>query len=484
MKHTFLIVMCWWSMSMSMARAATDCHVPDGSIRAQVRWSGQTVVIRDGALEIGARRWTACNGLPSPFPTSLATDQRRLMVGFRNGMIARFDGQTVHVVDRLPDRRAVRALAIWRDTLVVGSSSGLFTYWEGRLTRSRHWVLGRREITALAVDKRAQLHIAAGPYGWWRKTNQEQARRYRRGFFGCFKADGLGLRGQPPGRACELPRASRMSGLPSAHVSMMARHRGRLYVGHFDHGLARYVAHARFEVLSSCPRFINALISDGRTLWIGTARGLFKTDDGQLVEPAGIRLPSDHVNGLALGPAGTLWVATSRGIAGIDPSGVRLLDQRHGLPDRIVYTVAVDSVGRLWAGTARGLVLFDPAAPKTFSQVDGTLPHDWVTALTPDGACMFVGTYDAGVVRVCSSGVSQRPFGGRRVWVNPHGLIPWGEKTFIATLGDGLFLLNRHGHAQLISGLPSADVTSVVEAHGKLWIGTRGGLVSRPKVPL
>ncbi|MEE2756720.1 MAG: two-component regulator propeller domain-containing protein, partial [Myxococcota bacterium] len=365
-----------------------------------------------------------------------------------------------------------------------GTSVGLFIRRQGKLKRSRHWVLGLRAIYALFVDREDRLNIAAGPYGWWRKDSARQAKRLNRQFIGCFRQSGDRLRGVIPGGDCGQPTAPPASGLPSAHVSMLAVHRGVLFVGHFDKGLARYQTKHQFRLLDDSPRFINALVSDGHTLWIGTARGLFKTRDGQQITRARLRLPSDHINGLARAPDGTIWVATSRGIVGIHGRGIRLIGLQQGLPSTIVYAVAVDQRGRLWAGTDRGVSLFEPSGTKTFTQLQGSLPHDWVTALRADGDCVWVGTYDAGIVRLCAVGPSQALLGGRRVWVNPHGLIPWDQEVLVATLGDGLLRVGHHRRVEPVRGLPSDDVTAVVHAHGRVWIGTRGGLVSRPELRL
>ena len=190
-----------------------------------------------------------------------------------------------------------------------------------------------------------------------------------------------------------------------------------------------------------------------------------------------MRLPSDHINGLALGLDGTVWVATSRGVAGIDGGNVRIIDQRHGLPGRIAYAVNVDFEGHLWVGTDRGAVVFRPTGPLVFSHLGGELPHDWVTAIRPVEDCVFIGTYDAGVTRSCADGrsVFLSDLGDR--WVNPHGLFVKGHALLVSTLGTGLFVRHQD-QLRRVAGLPSSDVTSIEILDSTVWIATRGGLAS------
>ena len=91
---------------------------------------------------------------------------------------------------------------------------------------------------------------------------------------------------------------------------MLAVHRSR--VGHFDGGLARQVG-PDDSVLDKSPRFVNALrpMADGFGL-AQPAGYMPATMDGRFTNQP--RLPSDHINGLALGLDVTVWVATSRGV--------------------------------------------------------------------------------------------------------------------------------------------------------------------------
>ena len=237
--------------------------------------------------------------------------------------------------------------------------------------------------------------------------------------------------------------------------------------GTFDDGVWEHAAGGWRRVPS--PRYVNALLADGDTLYAATATGLYRRAGAGRFERLDLGAPSAHVNDLV--KAGdTLWLATSRGVAGWDGRTVRVLDT--GV-DRVVYAVAVASDGAVWAGTIGGALRFGPGGTTRFDRARGTLPGDWVTALLPDAdGAVLAGTYDAGVTRLAPDGTSRPlpPLDGP-LWINPHGLARLGTTIAAATLGQGLRL--SAGEAPK---LPDPDVTAVLRAGATTWIGTRGGL--------
>ncbi|MEZ4268183.1 MAG: hypothetical protein R3F39_17610 [Myxococcota bacterium] len=464
--------------TVSAARAAR-CVVAEGPIRGQVEWPGHGVAtIRDGALELPGRAITTCEGLPGAFPTALAHSGGRLVIGFRAAGAFVYDGKTFARIEGLPED-AVRSLATDGDRVWIGTGASGLWRWSagGEPERVAHSVLGRREISALAVDG-GTLHVGAGMYGTWTVSPTGRVRRSERGVYAaCFRARAGALVPSPPGRGCDMGQAPAASGLPSPHVTALSEHEGRLVVGTFDKGLAELGDDGRFRAVDGSPPFINALLQEGSTLWIATPKGLYRRDAGEAVRAVPSRLPSDHVNGLAMGDDGTLWVATGQGLAGLGPDGsVRVLDESRGLPSRIVYSVAVTDDGAVWAGTAGGVARFGPEGVSRFTQSSGALTHDWVNALFADGESVLAGTYDAGVVRLFPDGGGALDAELQDLWVNPGGIAYLGGgRLAVATLGDGLVVSDRGG-LRTVGPLPSDDVTAAFVWDGVLWVGTRGGL--------
>ena len=450
----------------------TICVIPDGELTARGEWAGRRVEAREGALVIGGRRFTACDGLPGPHPSALAVFNGALFVGFRGAGLHRFVDGGFERVAGLPID-GVRALAVHDATLWIGlGARGVYISRDGHTASTfRHWVLGRRGVTGMAVQG-DRLEVGLGPYGWWRVVGTKVERVEKHVFAGCFGVSGPAA----PVTECALGVGASVSGLPSGHITALAHHQTRLYVGTFDGGLALKEGES-FRAVEGAPRFINALLSDGEVLWIASPRGLYRLD-GRGVRRADLPLPSDHVNGLALGADGTVWVATSRGLAGFSARGMRQYTHRNGLPGRIVYAVAVTDDGAIWAGTDRGAARFSAEGVTVFSQANGTLTHDWINALLADGDGVYAGTYDAGVVRLTADGQGRAVPGLETAWVNPAGLSFRQKRLTVSTLGDG-YLSLAPGEASMPTrraGLPSNDVTASIVHRGALYIGTRGGL--------
>ncbi len=485
-----------------------ECMVPTGPVAdAAPLPDGGWVVAREGALELHAgdvRVFTPCEGLPGAYPTAVAAGEGFIAVGFRAGGVYWLRDGRFEAVEGLPAGISVQALAADGPRLFVGTAEeGLWRVDVGaRAHRVQHPVLGKRAITALRARPEG-VEVGAGAWGHWRIEPGGRVRKVARAaFVGCFRAvppsgsaaaaGGERIEALPPGPACRVEApAGPDAGLPSGHVTAMAVHRGALYVGTFDGGLARLEGR-RFVPVDGTPRFVNVLLPDGDALWIGTAKGLARLGaDGRVTRPA-LGLPGEHVNSLALGPDGALWIATGHGLVGVErlPSGatgrVRVVDER-ALPARIVHAVAVTADGAVWAGTAGGVARLGPDGVRTFTQVAGTLPHDWVTSLVPDGNAVIAGTYDAGLARLEPDGRGVALKDAGAVWVNPNGVFRVGDALAVTTLGDGLVVRRggrvvRHARATT-GGLPSDDVTALAVFGGAVWIGTRGGLVRWSAAP-
>jgi hypothetical protein len=483
-----------------------ECVVPAGpAVDAARLPDGGWVVAREGAVEVHGRVLTPCEGLPGAYPTAVVAGEGWIAVGFRaEGAFWLRDGSFVPV-EGLPRGVSVRVMAADGARLFIGTSeAGLWQVDEGAAARRvRHPVLGKREVTALLARPEG-VEVGAGAWGHWRIEPDGRVRKVARAaFVGCFRSlsplrsataaggrlpaetagrgETVEARAPGPGCAVDAP-AGPDAGLPSGHVTAMAAHRGALYVGTFDGGLARLEGR-RFVPVEGAPRFVNVLLSDGDALWIGTAKGLARLGaDGRVTRPS-LGLPGEHVNSLAAGPDGTLWVATGKGLFGLRGGRVRLVDERAGLPARIVHSVAVTADGAVWAGTAGGVARLGPDGVRTYTQAAGSLPHDWVTSLLPDGNAVIAGTYDAGLARLEADGRAEALTDAGAIWVNPNGVFRVGDALAVTTLGDGLVVRRGGRVVTHRAGLPSDDVTAIAVFEGAVWIGTRGGLVRWSAAP-
>ncbi len=156
-------------------------------------------------------------------------------------------------------------------------------------------------------------------------------------------------------------------------------------------------------------------------LWVGAARGLALFTNGALVaiRPEGpgkgaarAGLPSDEI--LSISPAlngRSVWVGTRRGLVSLSPDGRRVLATyttlNSALPDDEVYALCETpgvGGGDLWIGTRKaGLARLSAAGRfDTWRRETSALPHNWVNRLLPTSnppGLLWVAT-DGGLARL------------------------------------------------------------------------------------
>ena len=160
-------------------------------------------------------------------------------------------------------------------------------------------------------------------------------------------------------------------------------------------------------------------------------------------------MPSRMVLALAEDRQGHIWAATDGGLVRYDGSSLRVWEhdpeQPGSLPGNEIETLLVDPLDRVWVGiNGKGLARLDADRErfKTFDAVNGPcLGQFWTLAYADDA--LWIGT-------------------------STHGVCRFGE--------DGSVRFFQHDPAQT-GGLPNNTIfSSLVDAQGRLWIGTESGL--------
>ena len=160
-------------------------------------------------------------------------------------------------------------------------------------------------------------------------------------------------------------------------------------------------------------------------------------------------LPSRMVLALAEDRQGHIWAATDGGLVRYDGGGLRVWehdpDQPGSLPGNEIETLLVDPLDRVWVGiNGKGVARLDADRErfKTFDTVNGPcMSQFWTLAYAEDA--LWIGT-------------------------SGHGVCRFGE--------DGSLRFFQHVPAHP-GGLPSNTIfSSLVDAKGRLWIGTEAGL--------
>lgn len=160
-------------------------------------------------------------------------------------------------------------------------------------------------------------------------------------------------------------------------------------------------------------------------------------------------LPSRMVVALAEDRQGRVWAATDGGLARYDGGELRVWQhdpaQPDSLPGNEIETLLVDPLDRVWVGiNGKGLARLDADRErfKTFESVtEGCQGQFWTLAYAEDA--LWIGS-------------------------SSHGVCRFGE--------DGSLRHFQHDPAQP-GGLPSNTIfSSLVDAQGRLWVGTEAGV--------
>lgn len=191
-------------------------------------------------------------------------------------------------------------------------------------------------------------------------------------------------------------------------------------------------------------------------------------------------LPSDDIRDVAVAPNGTIWLATSAGVAAFDGTSftVHTTTTHPGLPSNDLYAIGVMNNGDVWVGSDFGLSRFDDTDYITYTTADGLgdneiksikqAPSGEIWVATLNGASRFDGnTFTAyGSPNIPFGGALHVAFGSDgTVYLSGGlgGIIVYDGSTFSTiTTSDGL-LSNR------------IRSIAVNDAQQK-WVGTAEGI--------
>ncbi|HEU5123688.1 MAG TPA: two-component regulator propeller domain-containing protein [Verrucomicrobiae bacterium] len=243
-----------------------------------------------------------------------------------------------------------------------------------------------------------------------------------------------------------LPVTLRSGGLTSDVRALCEDREGNLWLGTHGGGVVRLQPRNMrwLEMdagLPNRPATCLAFGAEGRA-WIGFERdGLFTGEETFQRPPAptGWEFQS-LVSSVATAADGSLWVGTpGAGLYRISNKNTAHFTTANGLADNRVLAVASDADGAVWAGTAAGtLHRFKSGWPASFG-LDAGLPAEPVTTLLATGKNLWIG-FETGE------------------------LGEFSNKTFRTTLNAG--------------SLGGKSIRSLyLDAAGRLWIGTAGGLL-------
>jgi signal transduction histidine kinase/CheY-like chemotaxis protein/ligand-binding sensor domain-containing protein len=354
-----------------------------GGGRLQRRATGSTVTYRKA------------DGLAGDVVMTIApAAQGALWVG-TDGGLSRFEEEGLQVLstkDGLPKNVVTRvALApdgsVWftsprSDSANDRSAGDFLCRYDGRSVTSygREQGLGAVTIGGLHVDEDGTVWVGAGGNtrrGGWSTTP----------ITGVWRLEG--------NRFAPLNASAGLSGLRVGAITRAAD--GRLWIA------SEHVARL-FDGRSSQPVSIPGMSlavrsSPNRDVWVGTSLGASRWNERLLTVLTSTNGLDGRVQAIDVATNGVIWFGTQKGLfrsknANSPPVPV----QKHGLLSGSVWSLFVDRDGLLWVGTDNGVARFDGAAWSSLNERDG-LPGKVVYAIqqAADGV-MWFGT-DGGLVR-------------------------------------------------------------------------------------
>ncbi|HEX5226204.1 MAG TPA: two-component regulator propeller domain-containing protein, partial [Bryobacteraceae bacterium] len=221
---------------------------------------------------------------------------------------------------------------------------------------------------------------------------------------------------------------------PSPVIAMTESADGKIWLGTREAGVFYLDRNRAVAASGELPsKTINALLADGRDLWIATDSGLALWD-GSRITTEGVppELRRTRVLALLKDRNSNLWVGAGSGLFRVNTHGTSKLSNS---ANAAVDTLFEDAEGDLWAGGPQGLERWRDGRFTTYGTPEG-LPSD-----------------------------SNGP-----IYVDPDGRI------WFAPLSGGLDWLD-HGETKqvTIAGLDRDVVYSIAGTHDDIWVGRQQG---------
>ncbi len=411
-------------------------------------------------------QYTTQDGLAQSQVRCMAQDSAGYLWFGTLGGASRFDGReftNYALQEGLPDAQ-VNALLCADDGTVWLGAGGFLVEHRGRRMRNvplPEYAQGGR-VLALAQGRDGALYIATDVAGVL----------VRRG------TDIKALEGFPTDTA---QNARALLTMPD----------GRLYIG-LRNGLLEWKdGRCRTVPLGGGSLFVNALARSATgDLWVGTnGYGLYGLlADGRIVEyDEENGLLQNNVRSLVIDARSRVWAETKFGLNIIDLSvpsesgRIRAFTVHQGLPNDNIWCGFQDLEGNLWFGTdGAGVLRYAGDRFVTWTVKDG-LCSDQVMDITPDAAGdLWLSTYGNGVCRMDGMAMVSTLDGlpNNTVWcglLSRDGTLWFGTSDGICHLVNGQVV--PLDSAASLSG--SRVLALYEDAQGRLWCGTRDGLVMR-----
>ena len=448
-------------------------------------WADMVVVGRDGSVWTRARGWLA-DGEPGRSVSTSALCNGVVWTGGYGSGLAWLDdeGHWVGVSDASP---VIETLTCHGSEVVAGGPAGAAAFVPGGAPRALELASQRHHVTLVESTSvgllvglsDGQLRLISSD-----STESLMTPHTPRAAGVIAGAVWLGGSGGLVRLSADRQRVREIAlpGSGANDVSAVASHEDTLALGFFREGIALWSGRSwqrvtRHEGLPWDE--VNGLAFDeSGTLWVATSRGVAAVSrDGRTAAVEVDDMACTHANSVLPLADGQIALATSCGVGFVDADTLHVArweGRAEGLPHRIVYDLA-EWDGVLVAATNDGLALRSATGWVGVRAGRSGLRDNWITAVesTPEGA-LAVGTYSGGFY------LGEGPDSLHRVqgpgYVNLTAIEARGGEILVGGLSEGAWIVARAGQArQMQDCAMGRDVTGFADDRGALVVATRSG---------
>jgi ligand-binding sensor domain-containing protein/serine phosphatase RsbU (regulator of sigma subunit) len=266
---------------------------------------------------------------------------------------------------------------------------------------------------------------------------------------------------------------------------------GNIWSGNYGEGITQITR--RLFSLSTYDKTaygnnIFSIFPDGKSLWLGTGKGLLNTDrnTGKVIKFYGKAsgLPEDTVTAVLKAGNERIWIGTDKnGLFWLDTGTGKIVSYPVGegrLENSITALAAQDQL--VWAGTKKGLFSIDPVLKEIswYSVSKGGLPHNWVNCLFTDREGMLWITTHSSII----SYIKRRKLTRMTLSSVPGTMTlgPVSEDSFsriwVGSKGNGVYIIDSDSALSLTTreGLYSDYCYSIAGTGKDVWVGHKNAL--------
>lgn len=286
---------------------------------------------------------------------------------------------------------------------------------------------------------------------------------------------------------------NKANGFATDNVKIVYEDReGNIWSGNYGQGLTQITPKAFSVNTFDKAMYGNDIFSfhsNQQYRWIGTEKGLIKTDlaTGKIIKfyGKGSGLPDDSVTSIYSTDGKALWIGTDKnGVFRMDIGNEKILKYPigNGALENSITIIKVKGE-QVWLGTKKGLCHINLSTNRInwYSISQGGLPHNYINCLYVDGTDrLWVSTRSNVLAYIQDEKVFKIPLN------SVSGILTLGPITedtesriWVGSNGNGVFRIGSDSVTNLTvkEGLLSNYCYSLIgDNHSNIWVGHKGGL--------